>query len=426
MKNIFCLLLLTIGILSAQDFNLTGAGARAEGFGGAFIGLADDATAVVWNPAGLSQLERAEASVVTRYIVEGAEYKYTGDPSLNEEESLGHFTLNFGSFALPVTLGGVKLVFAAAYQRQLDFYYSKTERYDVTINGNTYKYKNRNEDRGGVNTVTPAVGIKFTPMISVGFATNIWMGDLDSKSREDLESLGRNINQFTLDYSGVNFVFGGMLDFEAMNNGFPLKIGVTMRTPFRLDADGRYDIDEEIPVILNNPGTATFKLRQQIQMPFMLGLGTSYRIGDNLTVALDYEMRSYGNKKIKIEATDETSGNIGTSEIDISESKSDFNEIRFGAEYLIVMDKGVIPLRAGYKSVPTGNADYFYDSSADDFLPSTKQVTGSAFSFGTGFITDAFAFDVTYSTASYTQKYDTIGQIDFSTGTVSSSVIIYF
>jgi opacity protein-like surface antigen len=320
----------------------------------------------------------------------------------------------------------MKLVFAAAYQRQLDFYYSKTERYDVTINNSTYKYKNRNEDRGGVNTITPAIGIKLTPMISMGFATNIWMGNLDSKSREEVETLGRNINEFTLDYTGLNFVIGGMVDFEAMKNGFPLKFGLTMRTPFRLDSDGTYDIDEEVPVILNNPGKATFKIRQQIQMPFMLGMGTSYRIGDNLTVALDYEMRSYGNKKIKMEATDETSGNVATDEWDISESKSDFNEVRVGAEYLIVLDNGVIPLRAGYKTVPTGYADYYYNSSEDSFLPTAEQVTGSALSFGTGFITDAFAFDVTYSTASFVQKYDTSGQIDFSTGTVSTSVIIYF
>ena len=35
------LVLASVCILSAQDFNLTGAGARAEGIGGAFIGVAD-------------------------------------------------------------------------------------------------------------------------------------------------------------------------------------------------------------------------------------------------------------------------------------------------------------------------------------------------------------------------------------------------
>jgi len=46
------------------NWNLTGAGARAAGFGGAFIGVADDATAISWNPAGLTQLIDPEASAV--------------------------------------------------------------------------------------------------------------------------------------------------------------------------------------------------------------------------------------------------------------------------------------------------------------------------------------------------------------------------
>lgn len=45
-----------IGIASSP--NPVGSGARAIGMGGAFIGIADDATAASWNPAGLIQLEK--------------------------------------------------------------------------------------------------------------------------------------------------------------------------------------------------------------------------------------------------------------------------------------------------------------------------------------------------------------------------------
>jgi len=38
------------------DLNFTGNGARAAAMGYAFTGLADDATAISWNPAGLAQL----------------------------------------------------------------------------------------------------------------------------------------------------------------------------------------------------------------------------------------------------------------------------------------------------------------------------------------------------------------------------------
>ena len=65
--NARILLLLCVGLVAIvsfgvaqEDWNVTGAGARAEGLGGAFIGLADDATAISWNPSGLGQLERTD------------------------------------------------------------------------------------------------------------------------------------------------------------------------------------------------------------------------------------------------------------------------------------------------------------------------------------------------------------------------------
>lgn len=117
------LLLFTAGLSVAQDLNLIGAGARAEGVGGAFIGIADDATAIVWNPAGLTQLERTEASVVTRFIMEKEEYTPQGFfAGSSETFDQSHFQFNFGSIALPFMAGSTKIVLAAAYQRQLDFY----------------------------------------------------------------------------------------------------------------------------------------------------------------------------------------------------------------------------------------------------------------------------------------------------------------
>ena len=47
--------------------NPVGSGARALGMGGAFIGVADDATAASWNPGGLIQLETPEVSAVVSW-----------------------------------------------------------------------------------------------------------------------------------------------------------------------------------------------------------------------------------------------------------------------------------------------------------------------------------------------------------------------
>jgi len=96
---LFFFLVLT-GLNAQQwDFNITGAGARADGFAGAFIGVADDATSVVWNPSGLATLERPEASVVTRIFSMSEEFEAL-DRDYKVSDSQSHFVLNFTTVRL--------------------------------------------------------------------------------------------------------------------------------------------------------------------------------------------------------------------------------------------------------------------------------------------------------------------------------------
>src|SRR6185369_1371458 len=54
-------------IFRAFSINLSTPGARAIGMGGAFIGKADDATAAVTNPAGLTLLVKPELAAEWRF-----------------------------------------------------------------------------------------------------------------------------------------------------------------------------------------------------------------------------------------------------------------------------------------------------------------------------------------------------------------------
>jgi hypothetical protein len=67
MKSVSIALILCLALISTSDatklageFLATGFGARALGMGGAFVSIADDASAVYWNPAGLTQLEQSQ------------------------------------------------------------------------------------------------------------------------------------------------------------------------------------------------------------------------------------------------------------------------------------------------------------------------------------------------------------------------------
>jgi long-subunit fatty acid transport protein len=88
MRKTFLLLALCAAPLAAQStdieslsglqFNFGNPGARSLGMGGAFLGLADDASAAEANPAGLTILRKPEISVEIRNYVEQQTFSTTG------------------------------------------------------------------------------------------------------------------------------------------------------------------------------------------------------------------------------------------------------------------------------------------------------------------------------------------------------------
>src|SRR5688572_6657952 len=59
-----------IEALSGLQFNFGNPGARSLGMGGAFLGLADDASGAEANPAGLTILRKPEVSIEVRNYLE--------------------------------------------------------------------------------------------------------------------------------------------------------------------------------------------------------------------------------------------------------------------------------------------------------------------------------------------------------------------
>src|SRR5258708_542635 len=83
---------------SGGQFLRIGAGARGPGMGGAFSPVADDATAIYWNPAGLATLEKKEVS-----LGYNAYFKDTAAQFLGYSHPMSKGTLGVGA-----SLFGVK------------------------------------------------------------------------------------------------------------------------------------------------------------------------------------------------------------------------------------------------------------------------------------------------------------------------------
>jgi long-subunit fatty acid transport protein len=432
MKIIFifiAVLLCSTAIATAQDYNLIGAGARAEALGGAFIGVADDATAIFWNPAGLTQLERPEASIVWRLRAENDDYSnitvLRSDRSVNDHYtwSDSRLGLNFGSLVLPFKFGSMPIVAAVGYQRQLDLV-------------SDWSYENYNMlNKGSVETVTPALSVQIMPSVSLGAAANMWVGthDLDEKylypfyyrlndqsqhsnhaAPHNLANVPDglpNIRKQHLKYSGLNMVLSTMIDVETLMQSLPLKLGIIVRMPFTLTLSG---IQEIISGGRSYYDAVTG--RTMVEMPLMIGAGVSCRLTDQLMAAADFEYRGYHKSQYTdVQFMMDTNE---SSRLPVSQSLKDLNQFRIGLEYRVAVKSMTVPLRIGYKSVPTLLADVHDINDA-------KQVKGNAYSLGAGCRTNLLAVDLSYTFSGYTQGLFA-GNIRHTENLLGASLSVYY
>ncbi|MBN1153328.1 hypothetical protein JXB12_00255 [candidate division KSB1 bacterium] len=342
---ILTLLIVDLSYAQEADFNFIGAGARARGMGGAFIGLADDATAMSWNPAGLAKLETPEASVVgmiTNYGVSSDIDEFDEEPYKSS-----HANLNFISGAVPLNIGARNLVAGVAYQQIMDLYY----KYD----GEDYT----DERTGGIYAITPAIGVQLSPTFSLGASFNIYTGKTEYTS-EDLTGEWDD-ESYEYSYSATNFNVGALFDYDKFRLGAVFKTGFDLKEEY----EGR-DFSAEI------------------SMPNILGFGVSYLATENLTLAADYEMRSFSESEITYE--DSEPDTLGW---------EDINQLRVGAEYLMMSGDNIIPLRLGFATTPS----LYKDDQGD-------QITGYNLTAGVGIIMGNINLDLGIEYNQYSYEFE--------------------
>lgn len=95
-----------------------GVGARALGMGNAYTGVANDYSALFWNPAGLAQIEHGEFSFGLSHMIYKDQSTFLATPQSYTNNSTALNSLGL-VFPVPVTRGS--LVFAFGYNRQSNF-----------------------------------------------------------------------------------------------------------------------------------------------------------------------------------------------------------------------------------------------------------------------------------------------------------------
>ena len=271
---LFCVVL-TQAVLGQEQFALTGNGARAAGMGYAFTGVADDATAISWNSAGLTQLYSMEASVIGKLGFGSISTDYTNYDISGSLSSGIH--LNFASFVVPFQAGDINIVGGVAYRTLYDF--KQTQEWTAKINGDNEEYTSTDEENGGVTAISPAVAVQINEMFSVGAVLNILGGSWDNKEND----YSGNEYESESDFSGTSFDIGILVKPSSK-----VSIGANFNLPYTLTET----------VKGQDGGSDTV---YDLNVPFFWALGLVFRATDNLSLAADYRNRSWSGSEYFID-----------------------------------------------------------------------------------------------------------------------------
>ena len=183
---ILCLLLFTDAfaqVENASSLNPVGSGARAVGMGGAFIGVADDATAASWNPAGLIQLERPEVSAVYSFFQREQTYNSAKFPEMDGTNRMDANGLNYASAAYPFVLLQRNMIVSLNYQRLYEM--NKDVNFNKFADAGFGDRKTTFEQKGYLYAISPALAVQITPAISLGATLNFWDNIVGKKRLEN-------------------------------------------------------------------------------------------------------------------------------------------------------------------------------------------------------------------------------------------------
>jgi long-subunit fatty acid transport protein len=294
--------------------NFGGLGVRAMGMGGAYAGVADDFTAVFWNPAGLAQIQRREVYVgLLRNSKENVATVGHGSP-LAASATADVSNTRFGSlgFVYPVPVYRGALVLAAGFNRVKDFDWGLTlptipVRRDASNNviGDSLAFEDSFVHEGGMSVLSMAAAVDVSPTMSVGLTLNLISGEdktemtFSSLDTEDLFLERRFLDKefFSDDFETTwSAVLGAMMHGPGTDPQWRLgatittgpthKVSVTYRGPEDEDCLPCFTLieyDDGRPVESNH--STSSKESYKIDLPLSFGLGGSYKPVPNVLLA---------------------------------------------------------------------------------------------------------------------------------------------
>lgn len=267
-------MVMTMGLYS-NGVNLNGNGSKAIAMGGAFVGLADDYSAVYWNPAGLTQMKEASLSFFATGIIPKATYKLAplGIDAANLSKVYPTPGIGYFKPLSPNVVVGVYAHAPSGIGGDWD-----GDELKALSGGTAYQWKSSL----GVFAFSPAIGVKLNEQISFGVALNLDYGMMKLK----MPALG----QYDENIKGLTFgaTFGLLFKVNEA-----IRFGLSFKTPMKATLKGD----------ANMSGAALFGLptkddaERKVTWPMWLGAGLCFKPADNFTITVDAQYTNW--KKLK-------------------------------------------------------------------------------------------------------------------------------
>lgn len=168
-------------------------GGRATGMGSAYTGIANDFSAIYWNPAGLGQMEKGEVSFGMGYQKVGNTSTFFQNDNLY---SLGSTSVNTAGVTVPVPVRRGSFVLAFGYNRGANF-------------SNPLSFSGFNPSSSFIQTSAPD-GSLYPSNLSNNWAYQLYLANLDTVAGRFISPIKNRVQQ-----SGTVTEGGGLNDWSA-------------------------------------------------------------------------------------------------------------------------------------------------------------------------------------------------------------------
>ena len=358
---ILTLLIFSVSSVFANGLSLNSIGTRSIGMGGAYVGLANDYSAIYWNPAGLTRVKGPQISIFVSDIMPKGTYKVTfpammGGATVDTETKSNHYISPNIMGYLPLFCGEKLFVGLGAYVPAglgADWEGSDLAAFSGPA-GTAYEWMSK----VGVFNISPGIAYKVNDKISVGAALNVFYGLMDMKRPMDTYNAmtqqpgedGMVDAQYEESGSGFGYGLALGLLVKPMDK---ISLGLSFKTKTTVKYEGTAS-----NTAFQAYNAADTDYERDLAWPMWIGAGIAFCPTEKLIVAADIQYSKWSETEktvvtnYKNAVWDAQVNQTGQNEMHMN--WEDATQIRFGAQYKLTE---ALAIRAGYYNDPAPAPD---------------------------------------------------------------------